>query len=29
MQLGNVMAINKQTTVWCDFLGHSPVAGLT
>ena len=28
-QLGKVTAINKQTTIWRNFGGHSPVAGLT
>ena len=28
-QLGNVTATNKQTTIWSNFGGHSPVAGLT
>ena len=28
-KLGNVMATNKQTTIWhTNFGGHSPVAGL-
>ena len=29
MQSGKVMTTNKQTTIWRNFWGHSPVAGLT
>ena len=28
-QLGKVTATNTQTTIWHNFGGHSPVAGLT